>query len=373
MAQPTIKDVAKLAGVSISTVSRVMNDSKPVSPEARKKVLDAINKLDFKPNQLARSLVMKKSNLIGVIVEDIGIEYMAQLIRGVEEIGHLYKYNIILSSTYGDDNALENAIEFLSTKQVEGIVVISEDISAEILVKLRDNKIPFLLLDKLHDFKKINTVKIDYEKEQYELIKHLYEQGHENIAYVTLKNHNYLTDTKISSSTMSKGKDLSRSTLGIIGMDDIGISISRRARAFGMTVVYHNESPRNDDKLFMTTYRELDDLLAHSDVVIVMNSARNSKKVMCNTSFFNAMKDDAIFISATTTEQIDLEALRKTLHEGKLNYAALAVDNEFDSNTLLETDKCLVVPMSAAFTERSIKEIDSVTVMRMIKELQNSL
>lgn len=198
MAQPTIKDVAKLAGVSISTVSRVMNDSKPVSPEARKKVLDAINKLDFKPNELARSLVMKKSNLIGVIVEDIGIEYMAQLIRGVEEIGHLYKYDIILSSTYGDDNALENAIDFLSTKQVEGIVVISEDISAEILVKLRDNKIPFLLLDKLHDFKKINTVKIDYEKEEYELVKHLYEQGHENIAYVTLKEHNYLTDVKIA-------------------------------------------------------------------------------------------------------------------------------------------------------------------------------
>ncbi|WP_058990464.1 LacI family DNA-binding transcriptional regulator [Anaerococcus rubeinfantis] len=198
MAQPTIKDVAKLAGVSISTVSRVMNDSKPVSPEARKKVLDAINKLDFKPNELARSLVMRKSNLIGVIVEDIGIEYMAQLIRGVEEIGHLYKYDIILSSTYGDDNALENAIDFLSTKQVEGIVVISEDISAEILVKLRDNKIPFLLLDKLHDFKKINTVKIDYEKEEYELTKYLYEQGNENIAYVTLKDHNYLTDIKIA-------------------------------------------------------------------------------------------------------------------------------------------------------------------------------
>ncbi|WP_270596486.1 LacI family DNA-binding transcriptional regulator [Anaerococcus vaginalis] len=197
MAQPTIKDVAKLAGVSISTVSRVMNDSKPVSPEARKKVLDAINKLDFKPNELARSLVMKKSNLIGVIVEDIGIEYMAQLIRGVEEIGHLYKYDIILSSTYGDDNSLENAIDFLSTKQVEGIVVISEDISAEILVKLRDNKIPYLLLDKFHDFKKINTVKIDYEKEEYELTKYLYEQGHENIAYVTLKEHNYLTDIKI--------------------------------------------------------------------------------------------------------------------------------------------------------------------------------
>ena len=197
MAQPTIKDVAKLAGVSISTVSRVMNNSKPVSPEARKKVLDAINKLDFKPNELARSLVMKKSNLIGVIVEDIGIEYMAQLIRGVEEIGHLYKYDIILSSTYGDDGALENAIDFLSTKQVEGIVVISQDISAEILVKLRDNKIPFLLLDKFHDFKKLNTVKIDYVKEQYDLIKYLNSLGHEKIAYVSKKDHDFLSDSKI--------------------------------------------------------------------------------------------------------------------------------------------------------------------------------
>lgn len=182
-----------------------------------------------------------------------------------------------------------------------------------------------------------------------------------------------LTDIKTSSSIMSKGKDLSRSTLGIIGMDDIGISISRRARAFGMTVVYHNESPRNDDKLFMTTYSELDDLLAHSDVVIVINSDRNSKNVMCNTSFFNAMKDDAVFISATTTDQINLEALRKALYEGKLNYAALAVENGFVSKELLETDKCLLVPMSTAFTERCIKEIDSVTVTRMIKELQNSL
>ena len=187
MAQPTIKDVAKLAGVSISTVSRVMNNSKPVSPESKRKVLDAINKLDFKPNELARSLVMKKSNLIGVIVKDIGIDYMAQLIRGVEEIGHLYKYDIILSSTYGDENVIENDINFLSTKQVEGIVVISENISPEILVKLRDNKIPFLLLDKYYTYKNISTVKIDYTKEIENLIKYLSDLGHEKIAYVSKK------------------------------------------------------------------------------------------------------------------------------------------------------------------------------------------
>ena len=117
MSAPTIKDVAKLAGVSISTVSRVMNESKPVSPESRRKVLDAIKKLDFKPNELARSLVMRKSNMIGVIVKDIGISYMAQIIRGIEEIGRMYNYDILLSSTYGDIEAEHKIIEFMCTKQ----------------------------------------------------------------------------------------------------------------------------------------------------------------------------------------------------------------------------------------------------------------
>lgn len=116
MSSPTIKDVAKLAGVSISTVSRVMNESKPVSPEARRKVLDAINKLDFKPNELARSLVMKKSNIIGVVVKDIGIHYMAQIIRGLEEIGRMYKFDILLTSTYGNQESEKKAVDFLVTK-----------------------------------------------------------------------------------------------------------------------------------------------------------------------------------------------------------------------------------------------------------------
>ncbi|MDO4594858.1 MAG: LacI family DNA-binding transcriptional regulator [Tissierellia bacterium] len=196
MGQPTIKDVAKLAGVSISTVSRVMNDSKPVSPEARRKVVDAIAKLDFKPNELARSLVMKKSNLIGVIVKDIGIEYMAQMIRGIEEIGRMYKYDIILSSTYGEEESEEKSIDFLATKQVEGIIIISEDVSPEIMVKMRDHKLPFILLDKFYNFKNLNTVTIDYEQEVYNLIKFLNKLGHKKIAFIADRGNN-LTNKKI--------------------------------------------------------------------------------------------------------------------------------------------------------------------------------
>lgn len=196
--QPTIKDVAKLAGVSISTVSRVMNDSKPVSPEARKKVIDAINKLDFKPNELARSLVMKKSNLIGIVVKDIGIEYMAQIIRGIEEIGRMYKYDIILSSTYGEAESEEKAIDFLATKQVEGIIVLSEDVSAESLVKLRDYRIPFILLDKFYNFKNLKTVTIDYLTEQYNLVKFLNKLGHEKIGFVSPTNSSVVSEKKLA-------------------------------------------------------------------------------------------------------------------------------------------------------------------------------
>ena len=209
MGQPTIKDVAKLAGVSISTVSRVMNNSKPVSPEARRKVVDAINKLDFKPNELARSLVMRKSNLVGVIVKDIGIEYMAQLIRGIEEIGRVYKYDILLTSSYGDDQQVENSIDFLATKQVEGLVIITEDISTEILVKLRETRIPFVILDKYHNYKNIKTVKVDFESEEFKLIESLTKQDHENILLIAGKEQNVINESMIKGYENAVGKEKS--------------------------------------------------------------------------------------------------------------------------------------------------------------------
>ena len=185
MSAPTIKDVAKLAGVSISTVSRVMNESKPVSPESRRKVLDAIKKLDFKPNELARSLVMRKSNMIGVIVKDIGISYMAQIIRGIEEIGRMYNYDILLSSTYGDIEAEHKIIEFMCTKQVEGIIMISEKINPEILFKLKSKKIPFVRLDKFYEYTGEHTVSIDYKSTCNKMTNYLVDEGHKSIVFIS--------------------------------------------------------------------------------------------------------------------------------------------------------------------------------------------
>lgn len=198
LSQPTIKDVAKLAGVSISTVSRVINESKPVSPEARRRVLDAIEKLDFKPNELARSLVMKRSNLIGVIVKDIGINYMAQIIRGIEEIGRMYKYDIMLSSTYGDLDVERNVIDFLLRKQVEGLVLISENTSPEIIYKLKQEKPPFILLDRYSNFDDSYTVRIDYDKSIENLVDYLVEEGHKRIMFVDNTNDSVVSQEKLN-------------------------------------------------------------------------------------------------------------------------------------------------------------------------------
>lgn len=197
MPQPTIKDVAKLAGVSISTVSRVMNKSKPVSPEAEKKVVDAINKLGFKPNELARSLVMKKSNSIGILVKDIGIEYMAQMIRGAEEIGRIYNYDILLSSTYGEAEQEQKAVDFLYRKQVEGIIIIAENIEADTILQIREYKLPYILLDHFYKSNDFYTVTIDYREAMKKLTNKLLELGNKEIVYIKEDHNNDISQYKL--------------------------------------------------------------------------------------------------------------------------------------------------------------------------------
>ncbi len=187
----TIKDVAKMAGVSISTVSRVINDSKPVSSEIRQKVLEVIDELGYKPNEIARTLVTKKSFLIGVIVTDLGDTYIAQLVRGIEEVGKMYDYDILLCSTYGDKDTELKFMQLLSRKQVEGIILISDSLDSEIDREIKDFKIPFVYLNRYFYTEDFPTVTIDNAEAAYEMTNYLIKLGHENIAYVSASQEEY--------------------------------------------------------------------------------------------------------------------------------------------------------------------------------------
>lgn len=181
----TIKDVAKLAGVSISTVSRVINDSKPVSPEARRKVLHAIKELEYEPNEVARSLVTKKSNLIGVIVDDIGNHYVAQIVRGIEEIGRMYNYDIVLSSSYGSADTEMKFLQLLRTKQAEGIILVSEIMNEKLLDYIKDTKVEFIYLNRYYNVPELPTVSLNNREASAMMMEYLMDLGHKNIMYVT--------------------------------------------------------------------------------------------------------------------------------------------------------------------------------------------
>lgn len=242
----TIKDVAKEAKVSISTVSRVINDSKPVSSEVKHRVLIAIDKLGYRPNELARSLVTKKSNLIGVIVTDIGRSYISETVKGIEEIGKMYNYDIILSSSY---NELETELRFLEihkNKQVEGIILISEDYNKETIENLNSFGRPYVYLNRFNVTDEVYTVTVDHKKATKSMVEYLVDEGHENIMLVVLNKYrdNSIKDLKKSGYMEVINKNnLKESILEIEGnyLDagyDAGEEIIKKVKENNISVVF---------------------------------------------------------------------------------------------------------------------------------------
>ncbi|MGL5695147.1 MAG: LacI family DNA-binding transcriptional regulator [Peptostreptococcaceae bacterium] len=180
----TIKDVAKKAGVSISTVSRVINDSKPVTDEVKQKVLDVIKETGYIPNPLARSLVTKKSQLIGVIVPEVSDSFVNEILNGVEEIAKMYDYEILLANTYSDKEQELKSINLLRAKQVEGIVMISWKVEEEHVDYMQKCGIPASYISKTARDYDIHTVSTSNIDATYDMTKYLLDKGHEKIAFV---------------------------------------------------------------------------------------------------------------------------------------------------------------------------------------------
>lgn len=194
----TIKDVAKKAGVSISTVSRVINDSKPVSSEVKLRVLEVVKELNYKPNEIARTLVTKKSYLIGVIVTDLADSYVAEMVRGIEEIGKMYNYDILLCSTFGEKEAEVRYLKLLNTKQVEGIILISDILNEELYEQAEPSKAPIVYLNRFYYRQEYHTVRIDNYRAAYEMTNFLINLGHKNVAYISNKgDKSFLESDKI--------------------------------------------------------------------------------------------------------------------------------------------------------------------------------
>src|SRR6056297_2776252 len=181
----TIKDVAKLAGVSISTVSRVINDSKPVSKEVREKVLEIIKETGYRPNDVARSLVTRRSYLIGVIVNDLSSSYVAEMVKGVEEVGKMYNFDILLCSSYYDKDAQLKYLRLLDRKQAEGLILIGYKYDKEIIKNVKELNKPTIFFTRDLVDESLKYVKIDSKSAMYEMTNFVIKKGHKNILYVS--------------------------------------------------------------------------------------------------------------------------------------------------------------------------------------------
>jgi LacI family transcriptional regulator len=180
----TIKDVARKAGVSISTVSRVINDSKPVTDEIKQRVLNVIEETGYVPNPLARSLVTKKSQLIGVIVPEVSDSFVSEIVNGIEEVAKMYDYDILLANTYSDKEQELKSINLLRAKQVEGIVMMSWLIGEEHINFINKCQIPATYISKTARGFDVHSVSISNTKATYDMTKYLIEKGHQKIGFI---------------------------------------------------------------------------------------------------------------------------------------------------------------------------------------------
>jgi LacI family transcriptional regulator len=181
----TIYDVAREANVSMATVSRVVNGNPNVKPSTRKKVLEAIERLGYRPNAVARGLASKKTTTVGVIIPDISNIFFAELARGIEDIATMYKYNIILSNS---DQNKEKELHLLNTmlaKQVDGILFMGGNITEEHVNEFQKSPVPIVLAATIEPNNTIPSVNIDYEQAAFEAVAYLLEKGNKRVAYVT--------------------------------------------------------------------------------------------------------------------------------------------------------------------------------------------
>ncbi len=181
----TIKDIAEKSGVSITTVSRVLNDKPDVNNETRAKVLKVIKESNYRPNGMARSLVINQTYSIGLIIPDINNPYFPEVARGIEDQAQKSSYSVIFSST---DNKLERereVIDLMLQKRVDGLIVSLSLANKDILKRLEDRKIPIVQLDRKIPDSIYPAVMIDNKKSAYNAVQFLIDEGHKKIAHIT--------------------------------------------------------------------------------------------------------------------------------------------------------------------------------------------
>ncbi|PTM59648.1 LacI family DNA-binding transcriptional regulator [Desmospora activa] len=177
----TIKDVAKLAGVSISTVSLALNNQPHVRAETKEKVLAAARRLNYQPNGIARDLKLSKTETIGLILPDLAGPFYSELIRGIQDFTTANHYDVVAMSAIGER---PKSIRYIQEKRTDGMIIMSQQIDATLIRQAARPDFPIVLLNREVSSNHVTSVMIDNRKAAYEAVQLMIRQGYSEIAYL---------------------------------------------------------------------------------------------------------------------------------------------------------------------------------------------
>lgn len=180
----TMKDVAKLAGVSLSTVSRVLNDSSLVREETAKRVEKAVEKLDYQINDSARILRTNTSNLIGVIGAGMERPFLANLLKGIEAEARERGFALIYGDSDGEFEKEQNYLNIMKQKKIDGIILITTNYYNDLLSIVKNYNIPVVFASGYISDPEISCVTVDNVAAAYDMVEFLCQAGHRNIAFI---------------------------------------------------------------------------------------------------------------------------------------------------------------------------------------------
>ena len=181
---PTIKDVAKRAGVAPITASRVINNSGYASEAVRQRVRQAADELGYSPNALARSLRSNQTRTLALVLTDVTNPFWTTVARGVEDAASKTDFNVILCNTDESENKQKKYLDTLAQKRVDGILLVPAGSNSEPIEFLEQQKIPVVLLDRWLPGIRVNSVRCDSWGAAYELTHLLLSHGHRQIAVI---------------------------------------------------------------------------------------------------------------------------------------------------------------------------------------------
>ncbi|HPL82587.1 MAG TPA: LacI family DNA-binding transcriptional regulator, partial [Anaerolineaceae bacterium] len=189
MAKVTIRDVAKKAGVSTTTVSHVINETRFVEEKTRAKVNEAIAALGYRVNIAARSLRAGRSQTIGLIIPDAANLFFAEYSRKIEDFGFKAGYNVIVCNTDNETDKEAAYINALVSKQVDGVILISSTSDPETLNPLISHEVPFVIADREFSADVADVVSLNNEQAGFDIGNYLLNLGHREIGCITGPNN----------------------------------------------------------------------------------------------------------------------------------------------------------------------------------------